>query len=164
MKIVITESPTKATTISQFLEDEFEVVSCQGHIRDLPKGKLGLDIEDNFKPQYVIPTKKRKLVNQLKKKCEKVGRDYAKIEKSCWPAGQLLLAQNQIELNKKISIFKPEGVTIEDFKKYTLTATPETCMEELQVYLNLGVSYFMLFFADLPSMDSLRQFSRVMIN
>ncbi len=71
MKIVITESPTKATTISQFLEDEFEVVSCQGHIRDLPKGKLGLDIEDNFKPQYVIPTKKRKLVNQLKKKCEK---------------------------------------------------------------------------------------------
>ncbi len=100
----------------------------------------------------------------LKKKCTKVGRDYAKIEKSCWPAGQLLLAQNQIELNKKISIFKPEGVTIEDFKKYTLTATPETCMEELQVYLNLGVSYFMLFFADLPSMDSLRQFSRVMIN
>jgi len=71
MKIVITESPTKATTIGQFLEDEFEVVSCQGHIRDLPKGKLGLDIEDNFKPQYVIPTKKRKLVNQLKKKCEK---------------------------------------------------------------------------------------------
>lgn len=113
-----------------------------------------------------LPSKKvytNKLLS-LKKKCEKVGKNYDAIEKSCWPAGQLLIAQNQTELDKKISSLKPDRVTLEDFKKYTLAATPETCKEELQVYLNLGVSYFMLFFADLPNMDSLRQFSKVMIN
>ncbi|MGC9048995.1 MAG: type I DNA topoisomerase [Patescibacteria group bacterium] len=67
MKLIIVESPTKAKTISKFLGNDFIVESCQGHIRDLPRGKMGIDIENNFQPQYVIPTKKRKIVNKLKK-------------------------------------------------------------------------------------------------
>jgi len=67
MDLIIVESPTKAKTISQFLGKNFVVESCNGHVRDLPKGKIGVDVERNFEPQYVIPTKKRKLVNQLKK-------------------------------------------------------------------------------------------------
>ncbi len=67
MDLIIVESPTKAKTISQFLGKNFIVKSCNGHVRDLPKSKTGVDVEHNFEPQYVIPTKKRKLVNELKK-------------------------------------------------------------------------------------------------
>lgn len=67
MNLVIVESPTKAKTISKFLGNDYRVESSFGHIRDLPKSKLGVDIERDFKPQYVIPTKARKRVNQLKK-------------------------------------------------------------------------------------------------
>jgi len=67
MKLIIVESPTKAKTITRFLGDNFLIESCQGHIRDLPKGKIGIDTENDFSPQYVIPTKKRKIVNNLKK-------------------------------------------------------------------------------------------------
>jgi DNA topoisomerase-1 len=67
MKLVIVESPTKAKTISKFLGSKYKVESSFGHIRDLPKSKLGIDTEHNFEPQYVIPTKNRKHVNELKK-------------------------------------------------------------------------------------------------
>jgi len=67
MNLIIVESPTKAKTISHFLGKNFVVESCNGHVRDLPRSKIGIDVEHNFEPQYVIPTKKRKLVNQLKK-------------------------------------------------------------------------------------------------
>ncbi len=69
-KLVIVESPTKAKTISRFLGRDFVIKSSNGHIRDLPKSKMGVDIEHDFEPHYVIPTKSRKLVNQLKKEAE----------------------------------------------------------------------------------------------
>lgn len=66
--LIIVESPTKARTIGQFVGDDYDVQSSYGHVRDLPKSKLGIDLEKNFEPQYVIPTKVRKRVNELKKK------------------------------------------------------------------------------------------------
>jgi len=69
-KLVIVESPTKANTISKFLGKEFKVDSSFGHIRDLPKSKLGIDVEKDFEPQYVIPTSSRKQVNKLKKEAK----------------------------------------------------------------------------------------------
>ncbi|MBU1159809.1 type I DNA topoisomerase, partial [Patescibacteria group bacterium] len=71
MRLIIVESPTKAKTISKFLDDDFKIESSYGHIRDLPKSKLGIDTENNFEPKYVIPTKARKRVNELKKESEK---------------------------------------------------------------------------------------------
>ncbi|MBI4119732.1 MAG: type I DNA topoisomerase, partial [Parcubacteria group bacterium] len=68
MNLIIVESPTKAKTIGKFVGKGYEVESSYGHIRDLPKSKFGIDVEHNFAPQYVIPTKSRKTVNQLKKK------------------------------------------------------------------------------------------------
>lgn len=70
-KLVIVESPTKANTIGKFLGKEYIVDSSFGHVRDLPKSKLGIDTEHNFEPQYVIPTKARKQVNKLKKEAAK---------------------------------------------------------------------------------------------
>lgn len=66
MKLVIVESPTKGKTISNFLGSDFVVKSSYGHIRDLPKSDLGIDLEHDFEPSYIIPTKARKNVTALK--------------------------------------------------------------------------------------------------
>lgn len=66
--LVIVESPTKAKTISKFLGSEFKVESSMGHVRDLPKSKMGVDIAGGtFEPEYEIPTSKKKKVAELKK-------------------------------------------------------------------------------------------------
>lgn len=69
MYLILVESPTKSKTLEKFLDKEYLVTSTMGHIRDLPKSKLG--IKEDFEPEYVIPTKKRKKVNSLKKEAEK---------------------------------------------------------------------------------------------
>lgn len=66
MQLVIVESPTKAKTISKFLPKEYKVESSFGHIRDLPTKDMGIDIENNFEPKYVIPTKAKAHVEKLK--------------------------------------------------------------------------------------------------
>ncbi len=73
MPLIIVESPTKANTISKFLGPNYKVLSSYGHIRDLPKSSFGIDIENNFKPKYIIPLKAKKRVNSLKKEAEKTG-------------------------------------------------------------------------------------------
>lgn len=66
--LVIVESPTKAKTIAKFLGAKFRVESSMGHVRDLPKSTMGVDIESGtFEPQYVIPPTKKKRVAELKK-------------------------------------------------------------------------------------------------
>ncbi len=69
--IVVVESPTKSKTLQGFLGPKYRVLSSYGHIRDLPKGEFGIDVEHNFKPKYVIPSKARRNVNILKKEVEK---------------------------------------------------------------------------------------------
>ena len=71
MKLVIVESPTKARTIGQFLGKEFSVESSFGHVRDLPRSKLGVDTENNFAVQYLIPRKASPNVKKLKKEAKK---------------------------------------------------------------------------------------------
>lgn len=66
MKLVIVESPTKAKTISKFLGKNYKVMASMGHIRDLPKSKLGVDVENNFEPQYLIPREHKAKVKELK--------------------------------------------------------------------------------------------------
>ena len=65
--LVIVESPAKAKTIEKILGKDFEVKSCFGHIRDLEKDDMGINIENNFQPKYVIPEDKEKVVKELKK-------------------------------------------------------------------------------------------------
>jgi len=64
--LLIVESPAKASTIEKYLGKDFKVQSCFGHIRDLPKGKLAIDIDKNFEPEYTIPKDKAKIVSELK--------------------------------------------------------------------------------------------------
>jgi len=65
-QLVIVESPTKAKTLSRFLGDKFEIIASMGHVRDLPKAKIGVDVEHDYEPEYVIPKDKRKVVEHLK--------------------------------------------------------------------------------------------------
>ena len=65
--LVIVESATKAKTIEKILGQDFKVVSCVGHISDLPVKELGVDVENDFKPKYVVPTEKKPIIRDLKK-------------------------------------------------------------------------------------------------
>lgn len=69
--LVIVESPAKEKTISKILGKDFKVKSSYGHIRDLPKSKLGIDIENNFEPTYTNMHKAKKVISDLKKEADK---------------------------------------------------------------------------------------------
>lgn len=69
--LVIVESPAKAKTIKKYLGKGFEVVASMGHVRDLPKSKLGVDVDHDFTPQYVEIKGKEDLIKDLKKKAKK---------------------------------------------------------------------------------------------
>jgi len=71
MDLIIVESPTKARTLGNFLGKKYKVLSSFGHVRDLPKSKLGVDVEKNFEPEYIIPTKAKKNLTILKKESAK---------------------------------------------------------------------------------------------
>ena len=64
--LLIVESPAKAKTIEKILGDEFEVRSCYGHIRDLEKVDMGIDLKNKFAPRYTVPSEKEKVVKELK--------------------------------------------------------------------------------------------------
>src|SRR3990172_10242567 len=74
--LVIVESPAKARTLENFLGKDFKVLASFGHVRDLPKGSLGVEIKDNFNPSYVIPTKAKKVIKLLKDEIDKANLVY----------------------------------------------------------------------------------------
>jgi len=74
--LIIVESPSKAKTLRQFLGDDFQIEASVGHIRDLPKNELGVDVENGFKPTYVASKDKSKVITQLKKLIKNAGTLY----------------------------------------------------------------------------------------
>ncbi len=64
--LVVVESPTKARTISKFLGDDYVIKASMGHVMDLPKSKLGINIDNNFTPEYELLVDKKKIVSELK--------------------------------------------------------------------------------------------------
>ena len=68
--LVIVESPAKAGTINKILGKDFQVEASFGHVRDLPKSKMGVDLQNGFVPQYIIPQKAKKTVTNLKKQAK----------------------------------------------------------------------------------------------
>lgn len=65
MRLIVVESPTKAKTISRYLGKGYEVMASAGHIRDLPKSPLSIDVDKDYEPTYIIPETKQKVVNKL---------------------------------------------------------------------------------------------------
>ena len=71
--LLIVESPAKAKKIEKILGKDFEVKSCFGHIRDLEKAEMGIDVNNNFTPRYIVPAEKEKVVRDLKALAKKSG-------------------------------------------------------------------------------------------
>lgn len=65
--LVVVESPAKAKTINKFLGNDYQVEASMGHVRDLPKSKMGVDIENGFRPHYIVLKKAQKIVRHLKR-------------------------------------------------------------------------------------------------
>ena len=74
--LVIVESPSKAKTIGKYLGPDYIVKASMGHLRDLPKSKMGVDLEQNFTPQYIPVRGKEELIKELKKDAAQVGTVY----------------------------------------------------------------------------------------
>jgi DNA topoisomerase I len=104
MQLIIVESPTKSKTLQNFLGKDYLVLSSYGHIRDLPKGELGVDTENNFQPKYVIPTKSRKIITALKKETAK--------------AENIILACDQDREGEAIAWHLSQALNLDEGKKY----------------------------------------------
>ncbi|MDP3770069.1 MAG: type I DNA topoisomerase [Candidatus Sungbacteria bacterium] len=106
-KLVIVESPTKARTISRFIGSDFIVESSFGHIRDLPTSTLGVDVEHNFEPHYIIPAKARPVVKKLKELAKN--------------ADEIILASDEDREGEAIAWHLVQALGIEDAPKETKT-------------------------------------------
>jgi DNA topoisomerase-1 len=98
--LIIVESPAKARTISRFLGRNFTVESSYGHVRDLPKSKLGVDVENNFEPAYLIPRKAQAVVKKLKSEAE--------------PAEKIILATDEDREGEAIAWHLISALGLED--------------------------------------------------
>ena len=74
--LVIVESPAKARTIEKYLGGNYKVIASMGHLRDLPKSKLGVDIENGFTPEYIPVAARSDVINELKKRSKEAGTVY----------------------------------------------------------------------------------------
>ncbi|GAB1475653.1 type I DNA topoisomerase [Bacillota bacterium] len=94
--LVVVESPSKAKTIGKFLGSKYKVVASVGHVRDLPKSKLGIDIDNNFEPQYIPIRGKGDIIKNLKSEAKAAARVYLATdpdregEAISWHVGHLL--------------------------------------------------------------------------
>ncbi len=128
MDLVIVESPTKAKTIQKFLGSGYKITSSFGHVRDLPKSKLGVDVDKNFEPTYIIPTKAKKVVSQLKKDAK--------------AADQVILATDQDREGESISWHLMEALKLKDpkrivFHEITKSAIEKALAEPGKIDMNL---------------------------
>src|SRR3989339_853034 len=105
--LVIVESPTKAKTISKFIGKNYVVKSSFGHLRDLPKSKIGVDVENGFVPTYVVSKDKSKTVKELK--------DAAKV------ADHILFATDQDREGEAISWHLAQILNIDPEKAERIT-------------------------------------------
>src|SRR3989344_1679018 len=133
MKLVIVESPTKARTISGFLGDEYQIESSYGHVRDLPKSKLGIDTANNFEPSYIIPVKARKRVSELKKLAAKATEiilasdEDREGEAIAWHIAQIL---DLSDVKSKIPASPADRSNLKNFKRIVFHEITKSAIEK----------------------------------
>ena len=108
--LVIVESPAKAKTIQKYLGTGYDVIASMGHVRDLPKSKLGVDVEHDFEPKYMDMKGKEDVIKQLKAHAKKCDQIYLATdpdregEAISWHIAQMLHldmnANNRVEFNE----------------------------------------------------------------
>lgn len=116
MNLVIVESPTKSKTIEKFLGKGYKVLSSFGHIRDLPEGSFGVDIEKDFEPKYVIPAKSKKIIAELKSQVKK--------------AKEVILATDGDREGEAIAWHLSEALKLTDPKRIIFHEITKTAIEQ----------------------------------
>ena len=118
--LVIVESPTKARTLQRYLGNKYRIEASMGHIRDLPKSDLGVDVKKDFDPDYIIPRDKRKKVNELKKIAEEAKTLYLATdpdregEAIAWHIAELLSNSANSKLIKRVVFHEITEEAIKD--------------------------------------------------
>ena len=110
------ESPTKAKTLKKFLGANYKVVASFGHVRDLPKTKLGVDVDKDFEPQYVVPTKAKKVIAELKKDAK--------------GADEVILATDQDREGESISWHLAEALGLKNPKRIVFHEITKTAIAQ----------------------------------
>jgi DNA topoisomerase-1 len=134
MKLIIVESPTKAKTITKFLDKSYTVKSSYGHIRDLPLKEMGIDIEHDFAPQYVIPHKVADRVDELKKLAKKADAVILATDEDREGEAISWHLATALELDKH---FKGEKISRIVFHEITKTAIEKALATPRELDLNL---------------------------
>ncbi len=116
MYLVLVESPTKIKTLEKFLGKDYKVLASFGHLRDLPKSELGIDVEKNFEPKYVIPRKVRKNIKPLKEAVKK--------------AELVYLATDPDREGEAISYHLLSALDIKDYKRISFNEITESAVKE----------------------------------
>lgn len=115
--LVIVESPAKAKTIQKYLGKGYEVIASMGHVRDLPKSKLGVDVEDDFKPQYIDMKGKGDVIKDLKKRAKKSEKIFLATdpdregEAISWHIAQMLKLDLEDDIRVAFNEITKSGVT-----------------------------------------------------
>ena len=129
-KLIIVESPAKANTIKKFLGGNTKVIASMGHVRDLPKSKLGVNVENNFEPEYINIRGKGDLIKELKKDAKSAKKVYLATdpdregEAIAWHLAQILDVES-------------EKITRVTFNEITKTAVQKAIKEPRNIDINL---------------------------
>ena len=129
-KLIIVESPAKANTIKKFLGGNTKVVASMGHVRDLPKSKLGIDIENNFEPEYINIRGKGDLIKELKKDAKSAKKVYLATDPD--REGEAIAWH----LSKILDVDK-DKITRVTFNEITKTAVQKAVKEPRDIDINL---------------------------
>ena len=116
MNLIIVESPTKGKTIEKFLGKSYKVLSCFGHIRDLPESSFGVDVDKNFEPKYIVPEKSKKVISDLKKACKK--------------ASEVVVATDEDREGESIAWHLSEVLKLKDPKRIVFHEITKTAIEQ----------------------------------
>ena len=129
-KLIIVESPAKANTIKKFLGGNTKVVASMGHIRDLPKSKLGINIENNFEPEYINIRGKGDLIKELKKDAKNSKKVYLATDPDREGEAIAWHLSNILNVDEK-------KVTRVTFNEITKTAVQKAIKEPRNIDINL---------------------------
>ena len=129
-KLIIVESPAKANTIKKFLGGSTKVIASMGHVRDLPKSKLGIDIEHNFEPQYINIRGKGNLIKELKKDAKSAKKVYLATDPDREGEAIAWHLSNILDVDK-------DKITRVSFNEITKTAVQKAIKEPRDIDINL---------------------------
>ena len=129
-KLIIVESPAKANTIKKFLGGSTKVVASMGHVRDLPKSKLGVNVENNFEPEYINIRGKGDLIKELKKDAKSAKKVYLATDPDREGEAIAWHLSNMLDVNK-------DKITRVTFNEITKTAVQKAIKEPRDIDINL---------------------------